>query len=295
MNGVNGMLIVDKEKGITSHTVVNQLRRLYGLKKVGHTGTLDPFATGVLPMCLGAATRLSEYMVGLDKTYQATLKLGERTDTQDLTGEILQQSDKRVTDEEVGRVIGEFVGEIEQLPPMYSAIKVDGKKLYELARQGIEIERKKRRVTIYRLDILKIEFPFVEIEVHCSSGTYIRTLADDIGERLGTFAHLTELRRTGVGDYRIKKAVPIKTLEEMTEEEQRSKLIPLDYCVPFIPRVDLKKQYLRKIINGGWVSLEGEVADGPLRVFCGGEFVGIGRGVYKNEELFLKMEKVLYV
>ena len=183
---INGVLNIYKEKGFTSHDVVAKLRGITKQKKIGHTGTLDPDAQGVLPVCLGKATKLCDMLTDKDKVYEAVLLLGKSTDTQDITGTVLEEkSISGLTEEAVRKCIQAFIGEQEQIPPMYSALKVNGKKLYELAREGIEIERKARRITIHDIEILEVNLPRVRMSVHCSKGTYIRTLCNDIGEKLG--------------------------------------------------------------------------------------------------------------
>lgn len=206
-----GFLLVNKEAGWTSHDVVGYLRKVTRIKKIGHAGTLDPFATGLLIVGIGreCTKRLDEFK-GLDKTYQATLHLGAVSDTYDKTGVITEKSDKHILLEEIHTVLKDFTGEHDQLPPMYSAKKVDGKKLYKLARQGIEVERKPNHITIFDLKILEYTYPLLKLEIRCSTGTYIRTLAHDIGQHLGVGAYCEELERTTVGPYLVKDATPVK-------------------------------------------------------------------------------------
>ena len=196
---IHGIINVYKEKGFTSHDVVAKLRGIVGQKKIGHTGTLDPDATGVLPVCLGKATKLCDLLTDKNKTYEAVLLLGKTTDTQDITGEVLEEkSTEALTEEKVREAIEGFIGDYEQIPPMYSALKVNGKKLYELAREGKVIERKARLVKILDIQILEIDLPKVRMEVSCSKGTYIRTLCHDIGEKLGCGGCMESLIRTRV-------------------------------------------------------------------------------------------------
>ena len=200
---IHGIINVYKEKGFTSHDVVAKLRGIVGQKKIGHTGTLDPDATGVLPVCLGKATKLCDLLTDKNKTYEAVLLLGKTTDTQDITGEVLEEkSTEALTEEKVREAIEGFIGDYEQIPPMYSALKVNGKKLYELAREGKVIERKARPVKILDIQILEIDFPKVRMEVSCSKGTYIRTLCHDIGEKLGCGGCMESLIRTRVSTFR---------------------------------------------------------------------------------------------
>ncbi|MCB1803401.1 MAG: tRNA pseudouridine(55) synthase TruB, partial [Gammaproteobacteria bacterium] len=208
---VNGILLLDKPLGLSSNHALQRVKRLYDARKAGHTGSLDPLADGMLPICLGDATKLSAYLLDADKYYWFRLRLGQTTATGDAEGEIL--TDRPVGDfsrEQIEQACAAFVGKIQQLPPMYSALKHKGKRLYELAREGVEVERQPRTVTIHDLVVESVELPEVEIRVHCSKGTYVRTLAEDIGERLGCGAHVTALRRTGVGPY---TEYPMYTME----------------------------------------------------------------------------------
>ncbi|MBT6492015.1 MAG: tRNA pseudouridine(55) synthase TruB, partial [Deltaproteobacteria bacterium] len=198
---MNGVLIIDKSAGPTSHDVVASVRKVLRMKKVGHTGTLDPAATGVLPIVLGKATKLSRYLVGCDKSYRGMICLGVTTDTLDAVGQVLEEKPVDVTEEQVEAVLEKFRGDIKQVPPMYSAKKIDGKKLYELARQGVEVEREAKDVHIDELKLISFDGTNIEVDVTCTSGTYIRVLALDIGEALGCGGHLSALRRTRVGNF----------------------------------------------------------------------------------------------
>ena len=236
---IHGIINVYKEKGFTSHDVVAKLRGIVGQKKIGHTGTLDPDATGVLPVCLGKATKLCDLLTDKNKTYEAVLLLGKTTDTQDITGEVLEEkSTEALTEEKVREAIEGFIGDYEQIPPMYSALKVNGKKLYELAREGKVIERKARPVKILDIQILEIDLPKVRMEVSCSKGTYIRTLCHDIGEKLGCGGCMESLIRTRVSTFRIEDA---KTLDEIETLKQEGKLaellIPIDAMFPSYPKI----------------------------------------------------------
>ena len=212
---INGIINVYKEKGFTSFDVVAKMRGIFHQKKIGHTGTLDPDAEGVLPVCLGKATKVCDLLTDKDKEYKAVLLLGQETDTQDISGTILHTADVNVNEEQVRDVIMSFIGTYEQVPPMYSALKVNGQKLCDLARQGITVERKARPVTIYSIEILNIALPEVEILVHCSKGTYIRTLCDDIGKKLQTYGCMKELLRTRVAQFTLEKAYKLSELEEL--------------------------------------------------------------------------------
>ncbi|MBN2856894.1 MAG: tRNA pseudouridine(55) synthase TruB [Candidatus Delongbacteria bacterium] len=210
------VVLIDKEAGCTSFDVVAKMRKILKIKKIGHAGTLDPFATGLLILLVGKATKIQDSLMLSDKVYEAEIKLGERTDSFDKTGKIIAESDKRVSEEEIRAAVMSFKGEQLQLPPMFSALKKDGKRLYELARKGIEVEREPRKIIIHSIDILECLEESIRIRVHCSKGTYIRTLADDIGTRLGTYAYLKELRRTAVGEHNVE--------DSLKTDEFRSKI-----------------------------------------------------------------------
>lgn len=266
---MDGVLIVDKPAGITSHDVVNRVRHLMGTRRVGHTGTLDPFATGVLVVLVGRATRLSQFLVGLDKEYEAIIRLGYSTDTGDATGKRLddsQASTRSLTSEEIEAAVETLRGDIDQVPPMYSAKKQGGRKLYELARAGKDVERKPVRVRINRFEALQRTgelfkdngdgtYDF-EARIQCSSGTYIRTLAEDLGKRLNVGAHLAELRRTRVGDFVIGEARTLDRIKMNIAEEAVGKtLLPLDKAVGQLPYVDLPPDDVVRISHGLSVQL----------------------------------------
>ena len=223
---VNGILNVYKEKGYTSHDVVAKLRGIVGQKKIGHTGTLDPDAEGVLPVCLGRATKVCDMLTEKDKTYEAVLLLGKETDTQDISGTVLRVGETEgLTQEQVKDCVMSFVGEYDQIPPMYSALKVNGKKLYELAREGKTIERKSRKVEIKEIRILEMALPRVRMEVSCSKGTYIRTLCHDIGEKLGCFGCMESLLRTKVSRFEIESSLKLSEIQKKREEGKLSEII----------------------------------------------------------------------
>lgn len=236
---INGIVNIYKEKGYTSHDVVAVLRKVVGQKKIGHTGTLDPDATGVLPVCLGRATKVCELLTDHDKTYEALLLLGKTTDTQDISGEVLEERDPGdLTEEEVRSCIESFIGEYDQIPPMYSALKVNGKKLYELAREGKTVERKSRRVQIHGICILEMNLPHVRMEVDCSKGTYIRTLCHDIGEKLQVGGCMEELERTKVGCFLKEDAVTLDEVRQKMEQGEGAELFtPLDQIFAELPAV----------------------------------------------------------
>lgn len=255
---IHGIINVYKEKGFTSHDVVAKLRGIVGQKKIGHTGTLDPDATGVLPVCLGKATKLCDLLTDKNKTYEAVLLLGKTMDTQDITGEVLEEkSTEALTEEKVREAIEGFIGDYEQIPPMYSALKVNGKKLYELAREGKVIERKARPVKILDIQILEIDLPKVRMEVSCSKGTYIRTLCHDIGEKLGCGGCMESLIRTRVSTFRIEDA---KTLDEIETLKQEGKLaellVPIDAMFPFYPKITVKDDWKAFAKNGNPLDLK---------------------------------------
>ncbi|MBM6684271.1 tRNA pseudouridine(55) synthase TruB [Faecalicatena contorta] len=291
---LDGIFNVYKEKGYTSHDVVARLRGIAGQKKVGHTGTLDPDAEGVLPVCLGKATKVCDVLTDKSKTYQAVLLLGRRTDTQDISGACLEERDTSgLAKETVRRAVESFLGDYMQTPPMYSALKVDGKKLYELAREGKTVERKARKVQIHRIEIRKVDLPRVWIEVECSKGTYIRTLCDDIGELLGVGGCMEELLRTRVGHFRIEDSVRLSELERYREEGTLEEhLIPVDSVFADCPRLDVPERLEPLLYNGNPLRLpEGE--DGQLvRVYDSrGRFIALYRyqqkkHIYKNEKMF---------
>lgn len=222
---INGVINVYKEKGFTSHDVVAKLRGIVKQKKIGHTGTLDPDATGVLPVCLGNATKLCDMLTDKSKEYVTTMRLGFCTDTQDISGRVLENKEVSVSEDEVIKTVNSFVGKYEQIPPMYSALKVNGKKLYELAREGIEVERKARNIEIFEIEILYINLPDITMRVHCSKGTYIRTLCHDIGLKLGCFATMVTLERTKVSSFVLENAYKLNEIEEMVKEDKLNEII----------------------------------------------------------------------
>ena len=283
---INGIVNIYKEKGYTSHDVVAVLRKVVGQKKIGHTGTLDPDATGVLPVCLGRATKVCELLTDHDKTYEALLLLGKTTDTQDISGEVLEEKDPgNLAEEEVRSCIESFIGEYDQIPPMYSALKVNGKKLYELAREGKEVERKARRITIHEIRILEINLPEVKLEVTCSKGTYIRTLCHDIGNLLGTGGCMEELTRTKVGRFELKDSLKLEELRDLAQNGRlEDALIPLDQMFSELQSVVPAEKYIPKAYNGNdffrnQLSETGKFCSGEkVRVYdAKGHFIGIYR------------------
>ena len=252
---MNGIINVYKEAGFTSFDVVAKLRGILKQKKIGHTGTLDPDAVGVLPVCLGSATKLCDMLTDKKKEYIAEFVLGKITDTQDISGTVLEEKTVTCTEEEVRAVIASFVGEYEQLPPMYSAIKVDGKRLYELARQGKEVERKTRPVTLYEIEILSMDLPHVSVRVRCSKGTYIRTLCHDIGMQLNCGAVMTSLKRTASGQFGLDSAHTLAQIEALRDSgELDSVIIPVDEVFKDLPAIVLQGELVNKILNGNYIS-----------------------------------------
>lgn len=250
---INGIVNVYKEKGYTSHDVVAKMRGIFKIKKIGHTGTLDPDAEGVLPVCIGKATKLVDMITDKDKTYETVLKLGITTDTQDLTGNVLKTAEVTAGFQEIESAIKSFIGGYPQLPPMYSAIKVNGKKLYELARQGKEIERKLRDVIIYDIRILNYleEEQEVTLSVDCGKGTYIRTLLHDIGEMLGCGGAMKSLVRTAVGNFLIEDALKLQEIEELVREDQmEAHIISVDSILSRYTRVTVGRDFNKLIYNG---------------------------------------------
>ena len=255
---VNGIINVYKEKGYTSFDVVAKMRGIFGQKKIGHTGTLDPDAQGVLPVCLGKATKVCDLLTDKDKVYKATMLLGIQTDTLDISGKVCNKAVVNVTEQQVRDVISTFVGTIEQVPPMYSALKVNGKKLYELAREGKTIERKARKVSIYDITINEIGLPEVVMTVSCSKGTYIRSLCDDIGTKLGCYGCMKELLRTKVACFDIGDAYKISEIEKLKE----SIVLPVDMLFENIPAVNTVLMAQKLIENGNRIPAEMINADG---------------------------------
>ena len=254
---MNGILNIYKEAGYTSFDVVAKLRRILGFKKIGHTGTLDPAAVGVLPVCIGKATKLCELITDGTKTYEAVMLLGVSTDTLDMQGEIIKTHPVECTEDDVRKCIMSFIGEKEQIPPMYSAIRVGGKRLYELARQGISVERKPRKVCFHEIKILDIDMPRIRFSVTCSKGTYIRSLCADIGDKLGCGGCMESLIRTHSGRFDIDSAHTLSEIEEFVRNNELDKvLIHMDEVFDEYPRVESMRQHDKTVHNGGKISLD---------------------------------------
>ncbi len=281
---MNGIVIVDKPAGITSHDVVARLRRIYNTRRIGHSGTLDPLATGVLPIFVGRATRACEFALCDNKKYKAKMKLGLITDTQDITGSVLEEHEVSASFEDLKRAAEGFVGEISQTPPMYSAIKVGGVKLYELARKGESVERKPRQITIHSIDCEEAGDNEYYITVSCSKGTYIRTLCEDIGRALGCGATLTELRRLSSGGFSEENA---KTLEEIAENPEAS-LLPTDFMFSEFDAVKIDAAGEKKCRNGAAVPFSAELGK-KYRVYSeSGEFLMLAEGGKDGELITVK-------
>lgn len=282
---IHGVLNIYKDKGYTSHDVVARLRRIVGQKKIGHTGTLDPEAEGVLPVCLGKATKLCDLLTDKDKTYEAVLLLGISTDTQDTTGKILEEKNTAdLREEAVREVVLSFEGEYDQIPPMFSALKVGGKKLYELARDGKEVERKPRHVQIYRIRILQIDLPRVRMEVTCSKGTYIRTLCHDIGEKLGCGGCMESLLRTRVERFGVAESLRISEVEQLMDEGTlQEHMIKVDEMFPDYQKVYLTPEASAAVRNGNSFRLGDVIWISELSGFQNAERVR----VYDEERNFI--------
>lgn len=274
---MNGLILLDKPEGFTSFKAAAVLRRIYGTKRVGHTGTLDPMATGVLPILIGRATRLCSYVLEADKRYTAGVRLGVTTDTLDITGEVLSQSEVSIADEQLVDALKHFTCTYDQIPPMFSAIKKDGVRLYDLARQGKEIERTPRTVTIHEIKLLSRNGNDFVIDVHCSKGTYIRSLADDIGKLLGCGATLISLRRTNAAGFSINDC---KTLEQI-EADPEGCLLSADRAVPSFRSLNVSEAQAKRFMNGASLSIDrlkfvGDPKEKEIfKIFSDGRFLGL--------------------
>jgi tRNA pseudouridine55 synthase len=274
---MNGALLLDKPLGVSSNFVLQKSKRLLGAKKAGHAGTLDPLASGLLIALFGEATKFAGMLLDSEKEYAATLKLGETTSTGDAEGKVLETKPVSVTDGQIRDALARFRGDIEQVPPMHSALKRDGVPLYKLARRGESVERAPRRVRILELELAAFHSPLLEIRVRCSKGTYVRTLAEDIGAALGTGAHLAALRRTGSGRFQVADAVGLSALEAMAPAERRARLLPVDSLLSQLPRVELDAAAEARLRNGQTLQMPA-LPEGVSAVYGpGGSLVGLGR------------------
>ncbi len=271
---VHGVLLLDKPVGLSSNDALVRAKRMLNALKAGHTGTLDPFATGLLPLCFGEATKFSQDLLDADKTYETVVHLGVRTTTGDTEGEIIEALPVDVTEAQIAAVLAQFRGEISQVPPMHSALKRDGKPLYEYARAGITLERDARRVTIHTLEFLDFQSPLLRLRVRCSKGTYIRVLGEDIGAALGCGAHLQALRRTEVGELMLARAVTLDELEATVDTSERTALLaPVDALLSSFPAIALSKELTSRFLHGqrlalGPADIGTAVPAGRVRVYC---------------------------
>lgn len=279
---VNGILLLDKPTGLTSNAALQQVKKLFRARKAGHTGSLDPLASGLLPICLGEATKVSAFLLDADKQYQVTCKLGERTTTADAEGEVVETRPvDGVSEKQLRKVMAHYLGDIEQIPPMYSAVKHQGQRLYKLARQGIEVEREPRPITVHEMNLLDFQLPMAEISLRCSKGTYVRTLVEDIGEELGCGAHVTGLRRLGVGPYNETGLVTLSTLEQLRvkggEAALDKLLLPMESGLAQWPGVRLSSDAAFYLRQGQPVLVPHAPTTGWVRLYLGEkQFLGVG-------------------
>lgn len=278
---LNGILLIDKPHGMTSNQALQRAKRLLQACKAGHTGSLDPIATGLLPLCFGEATKVSQFMLDADKQYWVRIKLGEETTTYDIEGEVVARAPVKVDRRQIETALKSFTGTISQLPPMYSAVKQGGQALYKLAREGKEVERQSREVTVYRIDLLDFDGEYVELEILCSKGTYVRTIAHDLGQQLGCGAHVAELRRLGVGDFRIDEAISLDEIEDLQSPEECERvLLPVDEALLGLPDVTLTSLATHYLLQGQPVTARHGQEPGLVRL-------------YNEQNAFLGMGEVL--
>lgn len=280
---VHGVLLLDKSRDVSSNGALVAVKRLFNAEKAGHTGTLDPFATGLLPLCLGEATKFAQDLLDADKTYEAVLHLGVTTTTADSEGDVVERHPVDVQREQIDVLLPQFTGALKQIPPMYSALKRDGKPLYEYARAGITLEREARSVIIHQLEILDYQSPFLRIRVCCSKGTYIRTLGEDLGRALGCGAHLAELRRIAVGSLQVTDAITLAALSDQADGERAQHLQPVDALISNCPKIMLNEQLTVRFMHGQRLALGKEGIDlsvdqGRVRVYgAAGQLLGTGQ------------------
>ena len=281
VRNISGIVVLDKANGLSSNAALQEVKRLYEANKAGHAGSLDPLATGVLPVCLGEATKVSQFLLDSDKRYRARIKLGIRTDTGDSEGSIIERNERiRVSREAIERALTKFKGEVEQVPPMHSAIKMNGVPLYKLARKGIAVEREPRLVTLYQICLVEFVNSELELEISCSKGTYIRTIADDLGQILGCGAHVIELRRTQAGVFTEKDSISSEELALEKENRGLDKidqfLIPMDRAIQDLPEVNLPSITASHVKNGQAVLVRHLPKNGLVRMYEDEQFIGIG-------------------
>lgn len=285
---VDGIVLLDKPSGITSNDALQKVKNIYFAEKAGHTGALDPLATGMLPICFGEATKFSQYLLDSDKRYRVVAKLGERTNTSDSDGEVVECREVKVNLGDLERSIASFRGETMQVPSMFSALKHQGKPLYEYAREGIEVPREARKINVYEITLLRFEGHEIEMEVHCSKGTYIRTIVDDLGELLGCGAHVTALRRIGVSNYPMDRVVTLEQLESLLEQARCQNIQPRELLDPLLLPLDSAVQDLREVniipvvstyvMQGQAVQVPNAPIEGLVRITVGEDrcFIGVG-------------------
>lgn len=281
VRNINGIVVLDKANGLSSNAALQEVKRLYEANKAGHAGSLDPLATGVLPVCLGEATKVSQFLLDSDKRYRARIKLGIRTDTGDSEGSIIERNEGiSVSRKAIERALIKFKGEVEQVPPMHSAIKMNGVPLYKLARKGIAVEREPRLVTLYQICLVEFVNSELELEISCSKGTYIRTIADDLGQELGCGAHVIELRRTQAGVFTEKDSISSEELALEKENRGLDKidqfLIPMDRAIQDLPEVNLPSITAGHVKNGQAVLVRHLPKNGLVRMYEDEQFIGIG-------------------
>lgn len=285
---INGVLLLDKHQGLSSNDVLQKVKRIYNANKAGHTGALNPLATGMLPICLGESTKFSQFLLDADKRYRVIARLGQRTNTSDADGEVVQERPVEFTQEQLDAALEQFRGDSQQIPSMYSALKHQGKPLYEYARQGIDVPREARDITVYELQFIRWEGDELELEIHCSKGTYIRTIIDDLGEVLGCGAHVTYLRRVQVSNYPSERMVSLEQLQQMVAAAEEAGveprtvldplLLPMDTAASHLPEINLTDVVAAYVLQGQPVQVQGLPAEGMVRINVGEKrrFIGVG-------------------
>ena len=285
---INGVLLLDKHQGLSSNDVLQKVKRIYNANKAGHTGALDPLATGMLPICLGESTKFSQFLLDADKRYRVIARLGQRTNTSDADGEVVQERPVEFSQEQLDAALEQFRGDSLQVPSMYSALKYQGKPLYEYARQGIEVPREARDITVYELQFIRWENDELELEIHCSKGTYIRTIIDDLGEVLGCGAHVIYLRRVQVSNYPSERMVTLEQLQQMVAAAEEAGiepktvldplLLPMDTAASHLPEINLTDVVAAYVLQGQPVQVQGLPAEGMVRINVGEKrrFIGVG-------------------
>ncbi|MCE9872994.1 tRNA pseudouridine(55) synthase TruB [Hafnia alvei] len=285
---INGVLLLDKHQGLSSNDVLQKVKRIYNANKAGHTGALDPLATGMLPICLGESTKFSQFLLDADKRYRVIARLGQRTNTSDADGEVVQERPVEFTQEQLDAALEQFRGDSQQIPSMYSALKHQGKPLYEYARQGIDVPREARDITVYELQFIRWEGDELELEIHCSKGTYIRTIIDDLGEVLGCGAHVIYLRRVQVSNYPSERMVSLEQLQQMVAAAEEAGveprtvldplLLPMDTAASHLPEINLTDVVATYVLQGQPVQVQGLPAEGMVRINVGEKrrFIGVG-------------------